>query len=78
MILEKHYHEELANIIMNEPVFPGNVISHKTANECVKRGWVKRNENGDFAATPGGKAAMTGILALRRIGGLTEDGKLKE
>lgn len=45
---ENNVVEELRNIWANYPVFPGDTLSHATANECVKRGWVKRNGEGDF------------------------------
>jgi len=40
--------EELRNIWSHYPVFPGDTLSHATANECVKRGWAKRDESGNF------------------------------
>lgn len=51
MIIERHYREELLNVIHNSPVFAGDTISHKTANECGVRGWIKRDENGDWVPT---------------------------
>ena len=50
-------YEELANIVKNEPVFPGDTISHKTARQCVELGWASRNAQGDFVATDKGKWA---------------------
>lgn len=46
--------EELRNICRNAPVFPGKTIAHRTANECVRRGWAERNQNGDFVPTGAG------------------------
>lgn len=46
--------EELRNIVHNYPLFPGNTISHATANECVRRGWAERNLEGDFLPTADG------------------------
>lgn len=46
--------EELDNIRRNQPVWPGDTISHRGAVDCVRRGWAKRNENGDFVLTDEG------------------------
>jgi len=51
MLEERHVLEELKNICKNGPLFPGDTISHITANECVRRGWAVRNEDGYFTAT---------------------------
>jgi hypothetical protein len=40
---ERHYLEELGNIVKNWPLWPGDTISHQTAYECGRRGWAKRN-----------------------------------
>ena len=48
---EKNVREEARNIALNQPLFPGDTISHRTAKECARRGWAKRNENGDWIAT---------------------------
>jgi len=50
-LLERHIQEEMYNIYTNQPLFPGDTISHKTANECVRRGWAERNKDGDFIST---------------------------
>ena len=42
--------EELRNICENYPLFAGKTIAHRTANECVRRGWAERNPN-DFIPT---------------------------
>lgn len=57
-MLEKSVIDEMRNIAENEPVFPGDTLSHATANECVYRGWADRNNDGDFVATDKGRAAM--------------------
>ena len=57
---EKHVREELRNIVKNAPVWPGNTISHATANECVRRGWAARNMDGDFVPTPLGEFEVDG------------------
>lgn len=58
MIVEAHIYEELANICTNRPLFPGDTISHATANECVKRGWAKRDFDGHYVPTGEGVAAL--------------------
>lgn len=60
-MIEKHVIEELGNICENQPLFAGDTISHATANECVARGWAKRNGDGDFVMTLTG----IGILATQ-------------
>lgn len=57
-MLEKHVIEELENIVENDPVFPGDTISHATANECVSRGRATRNAEGDFIPTFEGRAIL--------------------
>ena len=46
MIEEKHIQEELYNIYINEPLDPGDSISHVTLNECINREWAQKNYNG--------------------------------
>lgn len=55
---------ELANIIGNGPVWPGDTLSHRTANECVRRGWAKRDSSGQFESTASGEmvADMYGLM----------------
>ena len=48
---EYHIAEELYNITKNQPLFPGDTISHETANECVRRGYAKRDADGNFVLT---------------------------
>lgn len=55
---ESHVYEELANIVTHARVFAGDTISHATATECVRRGWAKRDVEGDFMPT------LEGIRAL--------------
>ena len=50
--------EELHNIVANEPVFPGDTISHRSAGECVERGWATRDADGDFVSTDEGREAL--------------------
>lgn len=54
---ESAVYEELANVVRNYPVFAGDTLSHETANECGRRGWAKRNHNGDWIPTPEGRLA---------------------
>lgn len=55
---------ELGNIIANGPVWPGDTLSHATANECVRRGWAERDCNGSFVSTASGEmvADMYGLM----------------
>lgn len=53
-MIERHVREELLNICLNYPVFPGRTIGHDTARECVNRGWAERNRAGDFLPTSEG------------------------
>lgn len=57
--------EELMNICNNNPLSPGETISHKTAGICVKRGWARRNGNGDFVPTPNGRDVLQFFLGER-------------
>lgn len=47
--------EELSNICLNGPLWPGDALSRDTAKECLRRGWAKRNEDGLFVATAEGR-----------------------
>jgi hypothetical protein len=58
-ISERHVLEELGNIVKGSPLWPGDAISHTTANECVRRGWAKRDSNGFFIPTANGKEALS-------------------
>ena len=64
MIDEKHYLKELRNIIKGVPLWPGDTISHNTANECEARGWVRRDGDGCWVPTPAGVAANAEALAV--------------
>lgn len=46
--MDKHLIEEYRNIMKNQPVFPGDTISHSSAYELERRGLIKRNEKGDW------------------------------
>lgn len=52
---ERMIFEELRNIILNEPLWPGDTISHQGANECVKRNYAARDKDGYFISTMYGK-----------------------
>lgn len=54
MLTERHYIEELANVVENYPLFAGETISHATAKECARRGWIVRNADGDWIPTAEG------------------------
>ena len=56
--------EELANIVLHAPLFPGDTISHRTADECVKRGWSVRNHEGDFVPTKDGIEYLYAWIAM--------------
>lgn len=61
--------DELQNICLNYPLFPGKTIDHRTARECVDRGWAERNRNGDFLPTTEGlRVNETPMPALKLIG----------
>ena len=57
-MIERHLIEELGNISIGGSLFPGNTISHETANECVRRGWAKRDPDGNFVLTREGKQTL--------------------
>lgn len=50
--------DELANIAHGQPLFAGDTLSHATANECVDRGWAKRDERSHFCLTLEGAAYL--------------------
>ena len=58
----KHLHEELCNIIDNQPVFPGDVISHSTAYELERRGLIRRNKSGDWVTDMTYRKMLDNIL----------------
>jgi len=58
--LEKSVLEELKNIKKNEPLFPGDTISHGSAEACISRGWAQRNEDGNFIITDEGRKRLLG------------------
>ena len=45
---------ELFNIYRQSPLWPGDTISHDTANNCVELGWAARNKDGYFTPTTEG------------------------
>lgn len=53
-MLERHYREELRNIVEKYPVFPGDTVSHKTARVCAERGWAVRQADGSWIPTAEG------------------------
>jgi hypothetical protein len=55
MIQEKHVIEELSNMAQSTgPLRPGDTISHETANECVRRGYATRGNDGFSLTVKGG------------------------
>lgn len=58
MISDRHCVEEMRNIADNYPVFPGDTISHESANECGRRGWAVRNTDGNWIPTAEGLRAI--------------------
>lgn len=55
---ECHVYEELFNIIQNKPLWPGCTISHRTAEQCERRGWAKRDDKGRLVPTQAGVEAL--------------------
>jgi hypothetical protein len=53
---EKTLTQELRNIVLHEPLWPGDTLSHATANELVRRGLASRGGAGNayFVATVAG------------------------
>jgi len=50
--------EELENIFLNQPVFPGNIISKDYLKSLTKAKLVMRNSSGDVILSPGGWKLM--------------------
>lgn len=48
--LSKPEQDELKNIMLNEPVFAGDTISHHTAGALKERGLIHRNPTGEWVA----------------------------
>jgi hypothetical protein len=59
---EKALVDELVNIVRNEPVFPGDTISHGTANKLVALGCAKRDKNSGFVTTDKSKPKLKQLL----------------
>lgn len=53
-ISERHMLEELRNVVNNNPLFPGDTISHSSAKACSKARWIVRNEDGNWIPTAKG------------------------
>lgn len=56
---ERHILEEMRNILTNQPLWPGDSISHETLNECERRGWAVRTVHGNVVATAMGRSAAS-------------------
>jgi hypothetical protein len=63
---EIHEAEEICNIYKNEPLFPGDSISHKTLNACVSKNWAVRDASGFVHTTKKGREHYHS-LCLERI-----------
>jgi len=50
-----HVTEELRNIALHSPLWPGDTISHATARECVRLGWATMDSDGNYCITEEGK-----------------------
>lgn len=63
---------ELRNIVLHEPLFPGDTLSGTTVNECVRRGWASRDADGFYIATEDGlrAAGVVNACGCRRCRGL--------
>lgn len=57
----KNVIEELINVHENAPLEPGDTISHDTAQECYKRGWIIRNADSNWILTDAGKEYVNKI-----------------
>lgn len=64
-MIERHYREELGNVVKRYPVFPGDTISHETARVCAERRWIVRQADGSWIPTAKGLRAYE---AYRREG----------
>jgi hypothetical protein len=58
---ERHYLEELANVVEGYPLWPGDTISHETARVCGERGWIVRQEDGSWIPTAEGLAKLESV-----------------
>lgn len=61
-MLERHYREELRNIVERYPVFPGDTVSHEGAKVCAERGWIVRQSDGSWIPTAKGLKAAEADL----------------
>lgn len=52
---ERHYREELKNVVENAPLDPGDTISHAGAYECADRVWIRRDSKSNWIPTDLGK-----------------------
>ena len=43
--------EEARNIATGAPLWPGDTLSHATAQDCYKRGWAIRDADGNWVPT---------------------------
>lgn len=53
---ERHVLEELANVVENYPLWPGDTVTHETARRAEERGWIVRQADGSWIPTAAGLA----------------------
>lgn len=63
---EKVIFEEFYNIYRNEPLFPGDSISHKSLRECINLKWAVRDSEGNVHTTKMGRDHYHSVC-LRKI-----------
>jgi len=51
MTYESVQWDELCNLVMNYPVFPGDTISHRTMNHLGELGFAVRQQDGNWIPT---------------------------
>ena len=53
-VFEEEVHEELSNIFHRAPLEDTETLSFRTSNECRRRGWTVRDDDGMWTATSEG------------------------
>lgn len=46
--LSKAARDELKNVALGEPLWPGDTLSHRTARELEAAGFIKRDKDGNW------------------------------
>ena len=49
--------EQLAAIVEHYPTFAGDTLSHEAAQDCERRGWIRRDLAGNWIPTASGLSA---------------------